>query len=147
MSSEQFIHDIDAYTLNFAGILIDGGGGDGGFIELELPQKFDSKSGVHGDVVTYKMGNAVSTLRLTLLQQALANESLFSLHEADKLSDSGAGVGDLILEDLNSGLEVNGRARITQAPTFNIQAESQEMTWTLHVFQAEVTYRPREATV
>lgn len=138
-------HSIDAYTLNFAGILIDGGGGDGGFIEVELPQVFDSKSGVHRDVVTYKLGNAVTTLRLTLLQQAAVNEDLFAIHDADQLSETGAGIGDLILEDLNSGLEINGSARIMQAPSFNIQAEAQEMTWLLHIFHAEVTYRPRTA--
>jgi hypothetical protein len=141
--AQPHIHSIDAYTLYFAGILIDGGGGDGGWVEIELPQKFDSKSGVHGDVVTYKLGNNVATCKITLLQQAAVNSALFALHRIDTLTPTGAGVGDFILEDLNSGLEVSGRARIIQAPSFNIQAEAQEIVWTLHVFDAEVTYRPR----
>lgn len=143
--ADVFIHSIDAYTLNFAGILIDGGGGDGSFIEIELPQRFDSKSGVHGDAVTYKLGNAVTTMKLVLLQASTVNQDLFAIHELDNLSPVGSGIGDLIVEDLNSGLEINGSARIIQAPSFNIQAEAQEVTWQFHVFQAEVNYRPRVA--
>lgn len=140
---ETFIHSIDAYTLYFAGIDIKNGGGDGGFIEIELPQKFDSKSGVHGDVVTYKMGDAVTPVRITLLQQSTYNADLAEVYVADENSVSGAGIGSFLVDDLNSGLEISGNARIVQPPTFNVQAEAQEVVWNLHLFQAKLAYRFR----
>lgn len=145
--ADTHIHSVDAYALSFAGVNVRNGGGDGGWVEIELPQKFDSKSGVHGDVVTYKLGNEVATVRVTLLQQSSYNEDLMQVYVADTLSDSGAGVGSFILDDTNSGFEVSGDARIIQAPTFNIQAESQEVVWTLQLFHPVVAYRPRGSSV
>jgi hypothetical protein len=147
MPGNTHIHSIDAYNLSFAGILIKNGGGDGGWVEVEMPQKFDSKSGVHGDVVTYKMGDEVATVRLTLLQQSTYNESLMEVYVADTNSNAGAGVGTLLLDDLNSGFEISGTARITQAPTFNIQAEAQEVVWTMQLIHPIVAYRPRGSSV
>ncbi len=145
--AETFIHSIDAYALSFAGISIKNGGGDGGFVEVELQQKFDSKSGVHGDVVTYKMGDQVAPVRLTLIQQSSYNESLMSVYVADTNSNAGAGIGSFLLDDVNSGFEVSGDARIIQAPTFNIQAEAQEVTWTFQLFHPVVAYRPRGSSI
>lgn len=147
MGTDTYIHSIDAFSLSFAGISIVGGGGDGGWVELELPQKFDSKSGVHGDIVTYKLGNQVSTVRITQLKESPHNESLMEIYVADSLDPSGAGIGSFILEDANSGLEFSGDARIIQAPTYNIQAESQEVVWTLHLFHAIPAYRPRGSSI
>jgi hypothetical protein len=145
--AETYIHSIDAFTVTFAGILIDGGGASDGFVEIELPQRFDSTSGVQGDVVTYKMGNNVATVRINLLKEASVNEDLFALHREDWNSESGSGIGDFILEDLNTGIEYSGEARIIQAPTLNVQAESQSWQWTLQLFQPSVDYNPRGVVV
>jgi len=147
MPGTTHVHSIDAYNLSFAGIIIKNGGGDGGFIEIEMPQKFDSKSGVHGDVVTYKNGDEVATVRITLLQQSTYNESLMEVYIADTLSSAGAGIATFMVDDLNSGFEVSGDARIVQAPTFNIQDESQEVVWTLQLFHPRAAYRPRGSSL
>lgn len=141
--AETYIHSIDSYALTFAGIKIEGGGPSDGFVEIELPQKFDSQSGVHGDVVTYKLGNEVATVRIMQMQQASYNEQLAEVFVADANSDSGAGIGSFILDNTNTGLEVTGDARIIQPPTFNIQAEAQSLTWTLHLFHPKLAYRLR----
>lgn len=145
--AETHVHSVDSYALSFAGINIKGGGGDGGFVEVELPQKFDAKSGVHGDVVTFKLGNEVATVRITLLQQASYNEDLMEVYVADTLATTGAGIGSFILDNTTTGLEISGDARIIQAPTYNIQAESQEVVWTLQLYHPVVAYRPRGSSV
>lgn len=147
MPGNTHVHSIDAYNLSFAGLIVKNGAGDGGFVEVEFPQKFDSKSGMHGDVVTYKMGDEVSTVRITLLQQSTYNEQLAEIYATDVNSNAGAGVGLFMLEDLNTDLEISGNARIIQAPTFNIQAEAQEVVWTLHLFHSLPLFRPRGSSV
>ena len=145
--ADTYIHSIDAFSLNFAGIAIDNGGGDGGWVEVEFPQGFDAKTGVHGDVVTYKTANSITPVRITLLKESDYNRQLFEVYVADKLSESGAGIGSFILEDSNSGWEVSGDARIIQPPTYNIQAESQEGTWTLQLYHAIPAVRPRGSSI
>jgi hypothetical protein len=145
---DTYIHSIDAYTLFFAGILIKNGGGDGGFVEVEFPQTFDGKSGVHGDVVTYKMGDRITTCRVTLLQQSTYNDSMAEVYQADMNSPSGAGIGTFMLDDLNSGLEISAdAARVVQPPTINIQAEAQEVVWTLQLYQAVLAFRSRGSSI
>jgi len=65
------------------------------------------------------------------------------IYVADTFSNAGAGIGTFLLDDVNSGFEVSGDARIIQAPTFNIQAEAQEVVWTLQLIHPIVAYRPR----
>jgi hypothetical protein len=141
------IYDLDAVNLTIAGILIEAGGGDDGFVSVDLPEKFASKSGVHGDVVTFKMGNNVATGTLTLLDPSIVNEDLFALFYTDVDSESGAGVGDFILEDTNSDMEITGQCRLTKMPNVQKTAEAQSFEWSFEVFYPRVTYRARERIV
>lgn len=147
MPGNTHIHSIDAFNLSFAGILIKNGGGEGGFVEVEMQQKFDSKSGGHGDVVSYKMGDEVAPVRIILLMQSTYNASLAEVYVADVNSDAGAGIGSFMVDDLNTGLEISGDARIIQAPTFNIKPEAEDVTWTLQLFHPVLAYRPRGSSI
>ena len=94
------------------------------------------------------MGDEVSTCRINLLQQSTYNESLAEIYQADVNSNSGAGVGTFMLDDLNSSLEISAdAARISQLPTINIQSEAQEVVWTLQLYHAIFTFRPRGSSV
>ena len=140
------VYSLDAVNLSIAGLLIEAGGGDDGFVQINLPEGFGSKSGVHGDVVTYKMGNNVAECTLTLLDPSPANEDLFALYYSDIDSETGAGVGDFLLEDLNSNMEITGQCRLTKPPDVQKTNEAQSYEWSFHVFVPRVNYRERAVT-
>jgi hypothetical protein len=146
--AEVHTYDLEAVTVSIAGILVSEGGGDDGFLTITFAEGFGSKAGVHGDVVTYKMGtDAVAEGTLTLLDPSPSNQSLFALYQADKLSITGAGVGDFILEDLNSNLEITGKCRLTKRPDVSKAAESGSFEWGFQIYQPTVNYRPRVVIV
>lgn len=147
MAQDVFVYDIDAINLSIAGIAIDAGGGDDGFFSIDLPERFGSKSGVHNDVVTYKLPNGFAEATLTLLDPSSVNEDLFALFNADTDSETGAGVGDFLMEDLNSTMEITGQVRLTKPPSINKTAEAQSFEWTLHVFHPRVAFRARAVAV
>lgn len=147
MAGAVYTYDIGGVHLSIAGILIQQGGGEGEFFTLTLPQGFDAKTGVHGDVVSYKLGAEVAEGKLTLLDPSPSNADLFALYQADKLSPVGAGLGDFLLEDINSAMEITGKCRIVQPPEISKRDEAQNFTWTIQVYEATVVYREREVTL
>ena len=145
--AQVHVYSLDAVKLSIAGILIEAGGGEDGFFELTLPEGFGAKSGVHGDVASYKLGAGVAEGKLTLLDPSSVNEDLFELYQADRDSDSGSGVGDFQMEDLNSHMEITGQCRLTQPPAISKTAEVQSFVWALHVYLPRVVYRERAVAV
>ena len=147
MAGAVYTYDIAGVNLSIAGILIQQGGGEGGFITVTLPQGFDAKTGVHGDVVSFAKGDEVAEVKLTLLDPSPSNQDLFTLYQLDKDSPVGAGIGDFILEDLNSTMEITGQCRIVQPPAVDKRDEAQNFEWTIQVYQPRIVYREREVTV
>jgi hypothetical protein len=141
------VYDLEAVNLSICGILIEAGGGDDGFVQINLPEGFGAKSGVHGDVVTYKMGNNIAEGTLTLLDPSPANEDLFALYYSDIDSETGVGVGDFLLEDLNSNLEITGTCRLTKVPDIQKTNEAQSFEWSFHLYIPRVNYRERAVSV
>jgi len=111
-----------------------------------MPENFGAKTGVHGDVVSYKMANEVAEGTLTLLDPAAVNEDLYALFYADKDAVDGSGVGDFLLEDLNSNQEITGQCRLTKSPDIDKQSEVQNYEWKFQVFNPRAEYRERSVS-
>jgi len=137
------VYDLGSCNLSICGILIQGGGGTGGFIKVTPPTIHDHKDGVHGDAVSYRTGARTAQFELTLLDPALSNEDLVSLMNSDLESTNGAGIGDFLLEDLNSGLEIRGDCRLDGFPEVSKDAEAKDWTWKGRIFDFHMEYRER----
>ena len=143
---DVYTMDINNVNLSISGILITAGGGDDGFVSIDMPEGFGAKSGVHGDVVSYKLGNNVADGTLTLLDPSNSNADLFALYFADRHSPTGVGVGNFLLEDLQTNMELTGRCRLTKPPRIQKTAETQSFEWAFQVYIPLVTYRQRAST-
>lgn len=133
------VHDLSNCTLTICGILVSGGG-QGGFFKVTTPERFQMKSGVHGDVISYKTGENVYPFELTLLPTSPTNEELTSLVSNDLASVTGEGVGDLLFEDRTSGFTVRGKARLAGFPERSETAEPQDVTWKGAIADAHFDY-------
>jgi hypothetical protein len=134
------VHDLGACNLSICGLLIQGGGGTGGFIKITAPTIHEHKDGVHGDAVSYRTGNRTATFELTLTSNAPANVDLTALVNDDLESVNGAGIGDFLLEDLNDGFTLRGKCRLDGFPEVSRTAEPADVVWKGRVFDAHMSY-------
>ena len=100
MSGQFFVFDPDEVSVLAVGVPIDGGWGDGAFIEvIQEADDFVTVVGSDGDVTRSKTNDRRATVNLTLTQGALANSLLSVVSNLDRTSPNGAGVGPLLIKD------------------------------------------------
>lgn len=123
-------------TVSVGGIAIDQGGGENDFVSITSPQNFDTKTGVHGDVVFYDMPGSVYEVSITLLETAPLNENLQNLYAAQKTSPT-SGPTTVTIADKATGERLSGPAMVVKPPDVTKTAEVQNYEWTIHLASRE----------
>jgi hypothetical protein len=103
-------YNADEVKISIAGIPINSGYADGEFLRIERDTPaFEDVVGTDGEVTRSKTKDNRATATLLLMQTSDGNNLLSALHNTDKASPGGAGVGPFLVEDLN-GLTIHEAA-------------------------------------
>jgi hypothetical protein len=143
MADQSQTYDLRAWNLSMFGLQIAEGGADDGFITITTEDQFASKTGVHGDTVTFRTGNTKAAFELKVLSTAPINEDLNAILKSNIESTSGAGKGDFLLEDMNSDFEVVGECMLLGYPEIIVAAEAPMRTYKGEIYGIDQDYRER----
>ena len=127
------VYDSNEVLVSVAGIPITGGFADGEFVRIEREtEAFTDMVGTDGEVTRSKTNDNRATVTILLMQTAAANGLLSTLHNTDKRASGGAGVGPLLIEDLN-GLTLHSSAQcwIQTSPNVSYDREATAREWTI----------------
>jgi len=118
----------------FAGVPAQGFA-DGDFLTItNETDAFTSVVGTDGEVSRSKTNDRRATVEIVLMCTSPTNDLFSAIHLADLAAPGGAGVGALLVTDLNgSSLYTAGAAWIMKAPDVTYGREANERTWTLQV--------------
>ena len=95
------IYDADQVAIVFANIPIQSGYADGEFARIvQTDKSFTTKTGTDGEVTRSKTKQKVTEVTITLMQTSSSNALLSALLTTDELLQNGAGVGPLLITDL-----------------------------------------------
>lgn len=123
------LYDPDQVVVYFAGGLLQGFA-DGEFIAVEmLSDGFGDVVGTDGEVARSKSNDRRATVTIKLLQTSDSNIFLSGIHTADLNAPAGAGVGSLLIQDLQGNTILNAvSAWIVKYPdqSFDRTAKSRE---------------------
>jgi hypothetical protein len=124
------VYDPASITMSFAGINIQGLA-DGEFVSLEQNEDaFTVQIGSDGDGTRSKSNNRSGRVTFTLMMSSSTNDLLSALHTLDLESPSGAGIGPLMIKDLNGTTLITAeRAWITRFPTAAYDREATSREW------------------
>jgi hypothetical protein len=128
------IYDSNQVQVAFAGIPVQGYA-DGDFLTITAEtDAFTSVVGTDGEVSRSKSNDRRATVEIILMSTSPTNDLLSAVHVADLNSPGGAGVGALLVTDLNgTSLFTAGNAWVVKAPDVTYGREANERTWTLQV--------------
>lgn len=122
-------YDPDQVVVYFAGGLIQGFA-DGEFIAVEMMSDgFGDVVGTDGEVARSKSNDRRATVTIKLLQTSDSNLFLSGIHTTDLNAPAGAGVGSLLIQDLQGTTLLNAvSAWIVKFPdqSFDRTAKSRE---------------------
>ncbi len=120
-------YDPSQHTVSFNGVNVTGF--DEKFLEIERNEDaYSVHVGASGDVARTRSRNRTGKVTLTLMAQAVSNDSLMDIHLDDE--QFGDGVGPLLIKDLN-GLTV-ARAQeawIVKVPKIERAKEAGSCEW------------------
>lgn len=119
-------------AVSIGGLAIDQGGGESDFVSVTSPQRFDSKTGVHGDVVFFDIPGTIYEVSITTLETSPINESLQGLF-GDSLRSTSSGPYTMTIADRATGERLSGQALIVQEPDRTKKAEAGSYEWKLHI--------------
>lgn len=128
------IYDSNQVQVAFAGIPVQGYA-DGDFLTVTWEtDSFSDVAGTDGDVSRSKTNDQRATVEIILMNTSPTNDLLSAVWQADLNTPGGAGVGSLLVTDLNgTTLLTAGNAWISKAPDITYGREANERTWTLRV--------------
>ena len=126
------IYDFNEVQAAFAGIPIDGyADGDGITITRET-DVFTSTVGIDGNVARSKTNDHRATIEFRLMNTSPVNAALSAIYQADRNAPGGAGIGALLITDLNgTSLYTAGNAWIKRPPDPTFGREAAERVWVL----------------
>ncbi len=125
------VYDADQVRISIAGIPIAGGYADGEFCRIEREtEAFTDVVGTDGEVTRSKTKDNRATVTVLLMQTSDSNLLLSALHNTDKLTSGGAGVGPLLIEDGN-GITLHEAAQcwIQNSPDVSYDREPTAREW------------------
>jgi hypothetical protein len=132
------VADADQYRLQVAGTNISQGAGQTGyadgkwFTSKQKSPSFTSKEGTDGFVARAKTNRRLLEVTISLLQVSASNDYLTGLHLLDVNQPNGAGIGSLVLEDLQGTTLVQcTTAWITTFADIELDRDVSMRTWTL----------------
>jgi len=134
------IINLKGHTIVFGGPPLSGFG-DGSALEVEWDPEFTSGSGVDGTMAVSYTGAKHGKAKLKLLQSAIANAQLSSIHAAN-VANLQAGGGGFFLPFLckdNNGADIiqAARALIIGKPKYALSNTPQSREWELELFDAD----------
>jgi hypothetical protein len=141
MNSRVTTYSADEATLSIANILIDSGYAEGEFVSIEMQSDdFSDKAGADGEVARAKTNDRRATIKVKLLQTAIANNYLSALRLRDINAPNGAGVGVFQLRDRSSGvlLAKADKCWISKPPAVSRGREIVEYEWTFRAANMEL---------
>jgi hypothetical protein len=137
-------YDSKAISMSFytpAGNVIVSGSGlpDGDFLSITCPDSFEGNDGADGGHDRTNMNNNTIDVEITLKKTSLANETLSTIHETDRLLSTGKGVFNIV--DLNGTMYCKSQqAYITKRPDLSMGKSMPTITWTFKFPNAQ--YNP-----
>jgi hypothetical protein len=132
-SNSTKIYDADQVAMVFMGVPISSGLNDGVFLEIEqMAEDFTVKVGTDGEVTRSKTNNAVIKIKLHLMQSSGGNVFLSAINLLDKLGSNGAGVGPMLVSDLQGTTAIAAASCwISKPPDMTFDREATERVWEL----------------
>jgi hypothetical protein len=98
------LYDPDQVLCTVAGIPLSGWADDD-FVQIEYESDaFTDKAGVDGEVSRSKTNDFRATVTIRLMQTSPSNALLSVLHNSDKNTPGGVGVGPFYLQDFSDGI-------------------------------------------
>ncbi len=118
-------------VVTFDGLLLSGFA-PGSRISVKFPDAFTKQVGSDGEVARSRSNDNTAQVTLTLMQSSFSNDALSAVHNADKAVPFGAGVGPLLIKDLNgTSLFTAPQAWITKAADSEYAQEVGSREWTI----------------
>ena len=124
---------VEEVTIVIAGINIEHGTPEGGILTAAPEPQFSALRDVRGNVARSRTNNPIVPFELKLFNWSRHNQELSLLLAGDTLSNAGAGIGVLAVND-NQGATIFAATNcwVTQAPTdWGLSEEAFEVTWNL----------------
>jgi hypothetical protein len=139
MAGNFHILDCNETAVVVCGIPIEGGYGEDTFIEIEQTSAdFETVVGADGDVTRSKTNDRRATVRLTLLETAVANGLLSALNNIDRRAGNGAGVGPLLIKRGDgTALYAAEKSWIAQPPQVTMAKGAEARVWEIAVASLE----------
>lgn len=133
------VYDANEVTISIAGIPIDSGYDEGEFLRIEAEaQDFTDKVGTDGEVVRSKTNDRRATITIILMQSSDGNALLSALNNIDRLAGNGAGVGPLMVRDLQgTSLYAAAECWIAKPPDVSFDREPTAREWMLRCANLE----------
>jgi hypothetical protein len=127
------VFDADQVTMAFMGIPISSGYADGEFLTIEQEaQDFEVKVGTDGEVTRSKTNNRHAIIKVKLMQTSTGNAALSALNNIDVATSNGAGVGPMLIKDLQgTTLYVASKCWIAKPPDVSMDRTATPREWTL----------------
>ena len=126
-------YDPNAILIYFAGNRIQGFA-DGEFLNYDrMSPGFQDVVGTDGEVARSKSNDTRIKVMIKLMQTAASNLVLSSVHNTDLNAPNGAGVGTLLIQDLQGFTYVScAQAWIVKYPTGSNERTAKPREWELH---------------
>lgn len=127
------IYDADQVSVIGVGVPVDSGYADGEFVKIEMADDaFKTKVGTDGEVTRSKTNNFLAKVTIRLMQTSDGNAKLSAIHELDKKTPNGKGVGPLLIKDRQgTSLHAAEFSWVTKAPDVSYDREATEREWEL----------------
>lgn len=132
------VADADQWNLQVAGVTISTGPGQTGyadgkfFTSKQKSASFTSKEGTDGRVARAKTNRRLVEATISLLQTSPSNAFLSGLHQLDVNQPNGAGIGSLIMQNLQGTSVIRcTRSWIVTFADVELDRDVTMRTWTL----------------
>ncbi len=125
------VYDSASVICTFDGILLTGFA-PGSRVKVTFPDAFTKQVGSDGEVARSRSNDNTASVTFTLMQTSFSNDALSALHNVDKNIPFGAGIGPLMIKDLNgSSLFSAPQAWITKNSDSEYAQEVGSREWTI----------------
>jgi len=124
----------DQIFVSFFGLPL-GGWADGEFVRIERENPaFEDVVGTDGEVTRYKTMDERATVTIRTMQSSPVNDQLSALHNSDKNTPGGVGVGALLIQDLQGTfVSTAEKAWISKEPDVSFDRAPTEREWVIRV--------------
>jgi hypothetical protein len=129
------VYSSSQVTISIAGVPITGGFADGEFLRIEREtEAFSDVVGTDGEVTRNATKDDRATATILLMQSAESNATLSALHNNDKNTEGGAGVGRFLVEDLNgTTIHEGAQCWVMAEPDDSYDREATAREWQVRV--------------